>query len=283
MDVTNCDLDVSNRLAVVVSAPIQLIEALLLDYSVVLVSLLYWPGCTTSYLLPNLSDEVSRLLRRLGVDFKSAGKGRCCGYPLALVGDYESFRSLASDVVEFIRAEGAEEVITNCPGCFRCFNEFYPKFLGGIPFKVMHSTHLIYEGIKAGRLKFRDGVKMRVTYHDPCDLGRHSGIYDTPRDILTSIPGVELVEMVRSREGSRCCGAGGVLRLSLPQLSTQIAVTRIKDDVSPLGVDAVVTACPTCVKSLRDGVSISELLYGTKSYEVLDITEFVNMLIERVD
>lgn len=243
--------------------------------------LLYWSGCTTSYLIPKLSDEMGVVLSRIGADFKSLGsRERCCGYPLVLLGDYESFTTLATEVAGLISAEGFEAVVTNCPGCYRCFTEFYPKVLGRSPFKVMHSTHIIYDAIRNGKLKFKGGVNLRITYHDPCDLGRHSGIYDIPRSILTSIPGVELIEMSRSRENSRCCGAGGVLRLSIPQLSTQIAVTRIKDDVSPLNVDAVVTACPTCVKNLSDGVSISELLYSTKGFQILDIIELVNMLAE---
>lgn len=242
---------------------------------------LYWPGCTTSYLLPELSEKMIKLLNRLDIDFKLLrGKERCCGYPLVLLGDYSSFSSLATDVVDLISAEEPEAIITNCPGCYRCFTKFYQQFLEQNRLKVMHSTHLIYNAIKNGELKFKGNAELRITYHDPCDLGRHSGIYDIPRNILTSIPGVGLVEMERSREQARCCGGGGLLRLSIPQLSTQIAVTRIKDDVAALGVDAIITACPTCLKNLRDGVSISSLLYNTKNFNVLDIIEFVDMLME---
>lgn len=240
---------------------------------------LYWPGCTTSYLLPELSEKMVKLLSRLGIDFKLLrGKERCCGYPLILLGDYESFNSLAADVVGIIRAEEPEAIITNCPGCYRCFTRFYQQFLGQNPLKVMHSTHLIYDAIKNGKLKFKGGTGLRITYHDPCDLGRHSGIYDIPRNILMSIPGVELVEMERSREQARCCGGGGLLRLSIPQLSTQIAVTRVKDDIAALNVDTIITACPTCLKNLKDGVSISGMLYNTKNFNVLDVVELVDML-----
>ncbi|MDW7970214.1 MAG: (Fe-S)-binding protein [Sulfolobales archaeon] len=240
--------------------------------------LLYWSGCTTSYLAPELSGNVVKLLGKLGVEFRALGsREKCCGYPLLLLGDGGTFSELAADVSEVIKSEEPEAVLTNCPGCYRCFVNYYPK-LSGI--KVMHTTHLIYDAVKNGKLKFRGGEKLRVTYHDPCDLGRHSGVYDLPRNILTSIPNVELVEMSRSRENSRCCGAGGVLRLSIPQLSTQIAVTKIKDDVSPLNVDAVITACPTCIKNLKDGSSISEMLYGTKGLAIYDIVELINMLTE---
>ncbi|MEM1982961.1 MAG: (Fe-S)-binding protein [Sulfolobales archaeon] len=243
--------------------------------------LLYWLGCTTSYLIPEISNSVSKLLEKLSIDFKTLGsREKCCGYPLILLGDQETFSSLAADVVEVIKSEEPEAILTNCPGCYRCFTKFYPKFSESNNIKVIHTSHLIYEAIKNGKLKFKGSSDIRITYHDPCDLGRHSGIYDLPRDALTSIPGVELVEMSRSRENSRCCGAGGVLRLSIPQLSTQIAVTRIKDDVSPINVDAIVTACPTCIKNLKDGVSISEMLYGTKAVNVYDIVEFINMFTE---
>ena len=246
-----------------------------------MVGVLYWVGCTTSYIVPSIYERMVSILNKVGIDFKVLGRReRCCGYPLILLGDYDGFKALAKDVVGIISSEGVDKVITNCPGCYRCFNEFYPKVLGVevLPFKVIHSTQFIYENIRLGKLRFKDGVKLRITYHDPCDLGRHSGIYDIPRDILTSIPNIEFVEMERSKEAARCCGAGGVLRMLIPQLSTQVSITRIKDDVSPLNVDAVITACPTCVKTLRDGMSIGEMLYNLKHIDVLDIVELIDEL-----
>jgi len=245
------------------------------------VDVLYWVGCTTSHIVPRISEKMISILTKVGVDFRVLGsRERCCGYPLIILGDYDGFKALAKDVVDIIYNEGVSQVVTNCPGCYRCFNEFYPKALGveRLPFKVIHSTQFVYENIRLGRLRFKDSVKLRVTYHDPCDLGRHSGVYDIPRNILTSIPNIEFVEMERSREAARCCGAGGVLRILIPQLSTQVSITRIKDDVTPLNVDAVITACPTCVKNLRDGASISEIFYNLKHIDILDIIELIDEL-----
>lgn len=221
-----------------------------------------------------------KILKAADVEFKSLGsKEVCCGYPLLLAGDVRSFKSQATEVIKLITDEGVDTVVTSCPGCYRCFIELYPKYLGGLPLNVIHSTQLILNLIKSGRLRLSKRLQITCTYHDPCDLGRHLGIYDAPRHVIESVPGVRYVEMERSREAARCCGGGGALRLLIPQLSTQVAITRVKDDVEPLGVDAVVTACPTCVKNLSDGASVARVIYGIRDINVMDITELVSSAI----
>lgn len=221
------------------------------------------------------------IFKKSNVEYATLGDDEiCCGYPLLLIGDTASFAEVASKVVELVKRFGSNTIVTNCPGCYRCFIEFYPKFVGDLPFKVMHSTQLIKDLIISGKLKIRREFNARVVYHDPCDLGRHMGIYDTPRHVIMSIPSIKLVEMGRSKDAARCCGSGGALRMLIPQLSNQIASTRIKDDVIPLDVDAVITACPTCVKGLKDGASIAEITYGVKHVDVFDVIQLVDMVTE---
>lgn len=242
-------------------------------------SLLYWFGCTTRYLTPELSSAMINILKKSNIEYVTLGDDEvCCGYPLLLTGDTTAFTEVASKVVELIKRFRSNTILTNCPGCYRCFLEFYPKFVGELPFKVVHSTQLLKDLITSGRLKVHKEFNVRVTYHDPCDLGRHMGIYNVPRQVITSIPGIKLVEMERSKDAARCCGSGGALRILIPQLSNQIASTRIKDDVTPLDVDAIITACPTCVKGLKDGASIAEITYGVKHVDVFDVVQLVDMV-----
>lgn len=240
-------------------------------------SVLYWVGCTTSYTAPNIASSMARILSRAGVSFKTLGASEnCCGYPYLLIGDEKSFRENAGRVVEQISREGVETVVVNCPGCYRAFIELYPKYLGALPFKALHSSQLIDSLIRNGMVKPSKPVNLRVTYHDPCDLGRHLGVYDPPRSVISSIPGVTLIEMEKSRGDARCCGGGGALRLAFPEVSTNIGTTRIRLDVAPLNVDAIVTACPTCVRNLKDGVTIAEAMYDVRRVEVLDLVELVD-------
>lgn len=241
---------------------------------------LYWVGCTTRYLVPEISSSMTNLLKKADVEYFILSNEVCCGYPLVLTGDLNTFTENVHRVVDMVKESGIDLIVSNCPGCYRCFTEFYPQVLGYMPFKAMHSTHLINELLRSGRLRIAKKYESVVTYHDPCDLGRHSGIYDLPRQVINSVPGIKLVEMERSADAARCCGSGGALRLLIPQLSTQISVTRIKDDVSPLNVNALITACPTCVKGLRDGVSIAELMYGVKPIEVLDVVQLIDRVTE---
>lgn len=240
-------------------------------------NVLYWVGCTTSYITPSIASSMARILNKAGINFKTLGASeKCCGYPYLLVGDEKSFKENAKEVIEQISRENVDTVVANCPGCYRTFIELYPKYLGTPPFKAIHSSQLIENLIKDGKIKFSNSMNLRVTYHDPCDLGRHTGIYDSPRNVISSIPGVEFIEMERSRADARCCGAGGALRLAFPEVSTNIATTRIKLDVAPLNVEAIVTACPTCVRNLKDGVTIAEAMYDVRRVEVFDLAEFVS-------
>lgn len=243
--------------------------------------ILYWAGCVTSHLVPKIGISMMKILDKAGIRYKHLGsKEICCGYPLILLGDIESFKVQANKVIDLIVSENIDTVVTSCPGCYRAFSKFYPEYVGGLPFKVVHSTQLIYNLVKKGLIKPSKPLNLTCTYHDPCDLGRHLGIYDIPRELILMIPGIKYIEMDRSRDAARCCGGGGGLRLLIPQLSTQIAITRIKDDVIPINVDAVVTACPTCVKNLRDGSSIASVIYGLKEIRVYDIVELVSESIE---
>ena len=236
---------------------------------------LFWRGCTLRNILPETTLKIESILKRAGFEATILDDEGCCGYPLLLAGYEEQFKATATKVVEKIGGVQYDMVVTHCPGCLRTFTQLYPKS-GFKPLKVVHTTQLLRQLVGKGVIKLKNYAGLKVTYHDPCDLGRHLGIYDEPRELMRSIPGLDLVELPEISMGkySRCCGGGGLLRLVIPPLASQIAIDRIVEDVAGLGVQAIITACPTCVKTLRDAASVVESIYGV-SIAVLDIVDLI--------
>jgi len=216
--------------------------------------LLIWCGCTYREKLPQELSCFLRLLEKLDVNFSLLEEEGCCGFPLILSGCWSEARSRAGEVVD--RLKGYSTVVAPCPACFRMFREFYPK-LGFKPPEVLHSTQFLHALLQNGvlstdRLK---QVRMKVMYHDPCELGRHSGVYEEPRELLSAVPGVTFYEPRFTRERAACCGGGGLLPLYFPTLSVMVASRKLlKEDEIPSDLDAIVTSCPQCILNLRRGV-----------------------------
>jgi heterodisulfide reductase subunit D len=170
---------------------------------------------------------------------------------------------------------GAESVVMTCPGCYRIWKDEYPDISGkNITFDVFHSTEFIAKLIKEGRIKIGE-MKRRVTYHDPCDIGRNSSLFDEPRYIISKIRGVEFVELENNREYCNCCGAGGELSVSNPNLSLEIARRKISEIIDTK-TQTLVTACPTCIMALSAAKA-----GGKADFEILDITQLVEKTIVR--
>ena len=168
---------------------------------------------------------------------------------------------------------GIKTMITSCAGCFKTIRNDYPK-IEKLNFEVKHTAEFLIDIIKSGQLKLKNEINMKVTYHDPCHLGRHSSVYDAPRELLKLIPGIEIIEMDRTREKSRCCGAGGGLKSGYPDIQNEISQTRIKE-AEATGATELVSACPFCYQGLQVGIQAldSKLI-------MRDITELVSMAIE---
>jgi len=184
------------------------------------------------------------------------------------MGDLEVFKSLALENIKIFNSLGVKELVTSCAGCFKTIKQDYPKF-GKTNYKVYHMVEYTAKLISEGKLRLKHDVPLRVTYHDPCHLGRHNSVYDAPRKILRAIPGLQLVEMERSREMSRCCGAGGGVKTAFSAVAQEVSNARARD-IESLGVDAVVTACPFCYQSLELGLKA----IGAK-LPVYDVSELV--------
>lgn len=235
----------------------------------------YFVGCTTAYRRPEIAEATVRMLNAADVDFITLHPQEwCCGSPSLRVGRRDLFLELAKHNVEAITRRGVTRVVTSCAGCYRVLSQDYPEFVGQIPFNVFHASEFAEDLLRKGRLRLLKELPKRVTYHDPCHLGRHAGIYEPPRQVLKSIPGIKLIEMSKSRESARCCGAGGGVKAGFPDFSMQ-AVERRIEEAREVGAESIVSTCPFCAHHFK------EILHTSGSaLEFYDLMELVAETIE---
>ncbi len=238
--------------------------------------ILYFPGCFPSYdsRLKKVAQATANILNKAGVEFGILGTAEsCCGESIRKTGNEELFKQLARDNIKTFIDKGVQKILVSSPHCYHTFKNEYPEFK--VNFEVVHIAEYLYELLNAGRLQINKEYAQQITYHDPCYLGRHNGIYDAPREVLKKIPGLEIIEMAESREESLCCGMGGGRIWIDTQMSERFANLRVEDAVG-LGVKVLVTACPYCIDALEDsrlGLNYEEVI------EVQDITEILQAVI----
>jgi len=213
---------------------------------------LYWVGCTTATRSPNVAKAVANTLNHAKVNFTTLGeKEGCCGYLLLKTGLWDEAENTASLLLKKIKATNAEILVTPCAGCYYTFTKLYPQMLDvRMPLEVLHTSQFVEQLIEEGVIEPKE-LNVKVTYHDPCSLGRHCDVYEPPRNVLKAVPKLELVEMPLSRSRARCCGAGGGLWSYNTEVSMNSAFTRLTKDVVPLNVDLMTTCCPACYMNLR--------------------------------
>ena len=235
---------------------------------------LFFVGCTPSYdpRVQQVARSLARLLERLGVDYGILGEGEsCCGSEIRRLGEAGLFEMMVEENQELFKSMNIHNMFTTSPHCFNVFKNDYPK--NGL--QVQHYTQLLAGLLdKPGDLPsgglFGSGVEATVTYHDPCYLGKHNQIFDEPRKVLQSIPGVRLVEMDRSREKSLCCeGGGGRMWLEGTNPGTRLAQMRVKEALET-GAEILATACPFCLLTLDEAV---KHLNAAERIRVMDIAE----------
>jgi len=237
---------------------------------------LYWVGCSTALNARNqeVARAFTRLLQKAGVDFAILGQEESCsGDPARRIGNEYLFEKLARRNIKVLQSHKVEKIVTTCPHCFNTLKNEYPQF--GAAFEVYHHSQLLAELIKQGRLKPSSGVEGKVTFHDPCYLGRYNDTYEEPREIVRALPGTELVEMQQNRERSFCCGAGGGLMWVEEESDKRVNNKRAEHALES-GSDIVSVACPFCMTMLDDGIKSKK---GERDVKVLDIAE----LLDRAD
>ncbi len=217
----------------------------------------YFVGCTTAYRHPEIASATHTVLARLGIDFTLLNgeyNEVCCGSPLIRAGFTDSAKSLAEQNVKAIKESGAKTILTTCPGCARTLKLDYPQLGLHLPKKVrvLHITEFLVRHrkklaplMKSPLLTKQTGIPLTMTYHDPCHLGRELGIYEPPRQLLKLIPGADLIEFPHNREYADCCGGGGALPKTFPDLAEEITRTRLANTPSTSN-SYLVSACPNC-------------------------------------
>ena len=234
--------------------------------------ILYFPGCYPSYdqRLKKVAVATAKVLKAAGVNFGILGsKENCCGESIRKTGDEELFKRLAKENIKSFVDAGVKKILVSSPHCYHTFKNEYPDFR--VQFEVVHITQFILELIEQGRLELKNDLGKKITYHDPCYLGRHNGVYDEPREILSRVPGLEFAEMPDHGKNSLCCGGGGGrIWMETPkgERFSDIRLEQAKD----LEAEVLVTACPYCITNFEDSRKNTE---GGEAVEVKDITEIV--------
>jgi len=226
----------------------------------------YFVGCVASFfpMVQTIPKNMVRILESARVDFTLlAGEEWCCGFPLVGAGVPQEISELVEHNLKKIKTIGAKKLIFSCPSCYETWKEYYDTEL-----EFFHSTEYIERLIGEGAIPLGE-LNTTVTYHDPCDLGRNGGVYDSPRRILRSIPGLTLVELEKNRSQSVCCGGGGNLEMADSDLSATVARKKI-EEIQQTGAKTVVTSCQQCIRTIKSKARRQKI-----DLDVLDITELV--------
>ncbi|MGP8322018.1 MAG: (Fe-S)-binding protein [Methanosarcinaceae archaeon] len=237
----------------------------------------YFAGCTAGFNQQVLGVCTARVMNELNVPFMLLGEEEwCCCSALIRTGQPhidDVPRLAAIHNVEALEATGASTIMFACAGCFRVATIDWPRLIGRKPkFKVVHIADLLADYIKQGKIKWENSLDNQIiTYHDPCHLGRHVGVYETPRIVLENLPGAKFVEMDRIREEQRCCGAGGGVKAGIPDLAVGISSTRV-NDAQNINADILASTCPFCRRNLGDGRDSVYSVTGT-DFDLRDNTD----------
>jgi len=243
----------------------------------------YFAGCNAAYNHPEIAVNTVKILGAAGIEFKVLGEEEfCCGNILWRTGQVEAFGKMVAQNLEIFKKHGIKTLITSCAECFGTFRGGYPRF-AGMDIEVLHISEVVRDAIKEGKLKPKHKINLKVTYHDPCLLGRLSekyvpwngkieayglhvppkpwrrgtyGVYEAPREVLKAITGIKLVEMARNAENAFCCGAGGGVPAAFPDFARWVANERL-NEVKSTGAEALVSCCPFCQDSFTRAAAVN--------------------------
>jgi glycolate oxidase len=232
-------------------------------------------GCVTSFQDVKTIPAFLKILDNAGMNYGAMGEDEtCCGYLAYLLGDMETFKKAMGMYNERMNKYSPNELITTCSGCLKTFRDLYPKYGGGDGYRITHAVELMEKLINEGKLTFKQDAKpLKVAYHDPCDIGRHMGIYEPPRNIINALPHVELVEFPQNRAQAKCCGGGGGMKGFDNEMAGEIGYKRLLSAID-LGADAIVSACPSCKQTFNQAAAKARKEKKGK-IKVMDITEVV--------
>ena len=231
----------------------------------------YFTGCVAAFfpMAQQIPVALAEILQASQVDFTLLGEEEwCCGFPLLGAGMLDHAKELIEHNIEAVKEKGATQVVFACPSCYQMWREHYDH-----PFEIFHATQFLEKLLKEGKVPLRE-KKIKVTYHDPCDLGRGAGEYRAPREVLKMLPGVEFVELAKNQKECQCCGGGGNLEMIDANLSAEISKRKI-DQVLETGADAVISACQQCVRTMATHTRRNKV-----KLKVMDITQLIHQQLD---
>jgi Fe-S oxidoreductase len=237
---------------------------------------LYFPCCYCSYdpRLKKVAQATVKILQKAGVDFGILGsKENCCGESIRRTGNEEVFKKLAKENIKTFVDNGVKKILVSSPHCYHTFKNEYPDFK--VNFDVIHISQYLSALVSEGKLQITKEYGKKITYHDPCYLGRHNGVYDEPRGVLNKIPGLELNEMPETRVDSLCCGMGGGRIWAETEKHERFSNLRVEQAIE-LGAEEVVTSCPYCITALEDSRLVTN---HADDIQIKDITEILQEVI----
>lgn len=228
---------------------------------------LFFVGCVASFfpLVQKIPANMATIMKKAGVDFTILGGDEwCCGFPLIGAGMPDKLEQMKEHNLKKVSDVGAKKVVFTCPSCFHTWKHQYDTDV-----ELVHASQFINELIKEGRIKLTKEINVRTTYHDPCDLGRNTGVFEEPREIIKAVPGIDFVELPMNRKFSICCGGGGNVEMTDADLSAQVAQAKL-DSIKGTGAEMVVTACQQCVRTMTTRAKRTKTELAVK-----DLTELV--------
>jgi len=233
----------------------------------------FFIGCTSAYRLNILSKSFLEIANKTGTGLSISPEEWCCGSINLRTGVEKLFQDLAQHNFKVFKKMEVDKIVTTCAGCYKTLKIDYPKYIDEWDFDVLHALEMIDQGIQGEKIKITNKIEGIITYHDPCHLGRHAGIFDAPRNVINAIRKDEFVEMRRKRKYSYCCGAGGGVKSAFPELALEIAMDRVNEAIET-GAVYLTTACPFCLNNLKEA---SEEL--NSDIRVVDLLELVKKAI----
>jgi Fe-S oxidoreductase len=235
---------------------------------------LYFVGCTAALTpdIENVAINSAKIFNKLGIDFGVFGEQEvCCGSVGMRTGDRKAFNSVATKNYEMFKKGGFKTIITSCAGCYRTLKKDYADYMEELGITVYHTIEYLAKYIKENNVEMKN-LGFKTTYHDPCHTGRHMGLYEEPREILSKIS--NLTEMKTIKQAAKCCGAGGGVRKGFSDLSIEIAKSRI-EEAEETGAELLVSMCPFCFRNLADAIEA----LGSK-LKMIDLTDLILQALE---
>lgn len=235
------------------------------------VEVVYFSGCVASYfpMAQKIAISTAEILNTAKINFTLLGKEEwCCGFPLIGAGLKNQCNEIIEHNVSAVRKKEARTIIFSCPSCYQMWQEHYPP-----EFELLHVTEYLNRLVKNKSLRLKN-LPLTVTYHDPCDLGRGARVFDAPRELIHSIPGINFIELEHNRESCRCCGGGGNLEMIDAELSAKIAGKKI-DEILKTGASTVITSCQQCVRTMTGYARRNKV-----PLKIMDITELLKTALE---